>query len=163
MTPGGSPSETAWAVLAQVSDPELPFVSVVDLGIVRALHIDRVGAAHVTLTPTYSGCPATEVIHQDVVSALERGGFGPVTVTESLSPPWTTAWITEQGRASLLAHGIAPPTPYDAGIRFARPEVRCPRCGSIDTRQVSAFGSTACKSMHACDACLEPFEAFKCL
>lgn len=163
MTHSGEPTDAAWAAVAEVTDPELPFLSVVDLGIVRALVIDDGGAAHVTITQTYSGCPAAEVIHRDVASRLERAGFGPVTVTETLSPPWTTDWITEKGHAALLAHGIAPPTPHDSRARFSTPVVPCPRCGTTDTRQVSAFGSTACKALHTCEACMEPFEAFKCL
>jgi ring-1,2-phenylacetyl-CoA epoxidase subunit PaaD len=139
------------AVLAEVPDPEIPAVSLVDLGIVREVH-----ASHVVLTPTYTGCPATLVIETMVRAALDQAGFEDVRIETTLSPPWTTDWITEQGRAKLKAYGIAPPIP--AGTRA----VECPQCGSVETQEVSRFGSTPCKAQWRCRDCLEPFDLFKC-
>jgi ring-1,2-phenylacetyl-CoA epoxidase subunit PaaD len=138
-------------VLAEVPDPEIPAVSLVDLGIVREVAADRV-----VLTPTYTGCPATLVIETMVRVALDQAGFGYVRIETALSPPWTTDWITEQGRARLKAYGIAPPVP--AGTRA----VECPQCGSGATEEVSRFGSTPCKAQWRCRDCLEPFDLFKC-
>lgn len=139
------------AVLAQVPDPEIPAVSLVDLGIVREVHAD-----YVVLTPTYTGCPATLVIETMVRVALDQAGFEDVRIETTLSPPWTTDWITEEGRAKLRAYGIAPPIP--AGTRA----VDCPQCGSAETQEVSRFGSTPCKAQWRCRDCLEPFDLFKC-
>ncbi len=151
-----------WRVLAEVGDPELPFLSVVDLGIVRGVSLDE---RTVTLTPTYSGCPATEVIALAVASKLAEAGFD-LRVEQRLSPAWTTDWITAEGRERLIAHGIAPPPKASSEKRalFAdRPPLACPKCGSQKTELVSAFGATACKALHRCLSCREPFEAFKCL
>lgn len=146
-----------WAVLATVPDPEIPAVSVVDLGIVR-----RVDAEAVVITPTYSGCPATFAIEAAIRAALRQAGLPHAVVTE-LSPPWSTDWITEDGRARLRAYGIAPP-PRGAGSSSLRNReaAECPRCGSADTQEVSRFGSTPCKAQWRCLACLEPFDRFKC-
>jgi len=151
-----------WRVLAEVGDPELPFLSVVDLGIVRSISLDD---GVVTITPTYSGCPATEVIGLAIANKLAEAGLD-LKVETKLSPAWTTDWITEKGRETLRANGIAPPpaASSDKHALFAEPPVMaCPLCGSPDTEQVSAFGATACKAMHRCQSCSEPFEAFKCL
>jgi ring-1,2-phenylacetyl-CoA epoxidase subunit PaaD len=154
----------AWEVLSQVLDPEVPAVSLIELGIVRDL-VETADGVEVVLTPTYSGCPATEVIEQSVRDALSR--FGTVTVTMRRAPAWTTDWITDEGREKLRQYGIAPPGPVDAGqgvpIRIVRRRetIACPRCGSAHTEQLSAFGSTACKSLYRCIACREPFEHFK--
>jgi ring-1,2-phenylacetyl-CoA epoxidase subunit PaaD len=137
-----------WAVLEGVMDPEIPVVSVVDLGIVREVRPDRV-----TITPTYTGCPATQVIERDIRAALDAAGFRDVAIETELSPPWTTDWISEAGKAKLSAYGIAPPGPG---------AVACPQCGSTDTEEVSRFGSTPCKAQWRCRACLEPFDRFKC-
>ena len=137
------------AVLETVMDPEIPVVSVVDLGIVRDVRADRV-----TITPTYSGCPATEVIERSVREALDAAGYRNVEVETALSPAWTTDWITERGKAALKAYGIAPPELAKAAT--------CPQCGSTDTEEVSRFGSTPCKAQWRCKACLEPFDRFKC-
>ena len=156
----------AWRVLETVLDPEVPALSLVDLGIVREVHALEDGL-QVVLTPTYSGCPATEVIEQSVVDALAEAGLGPVTVVTRRAPAWTTDWISEDGRRKLREYGIAPPGPVDAGagapIRIVRKSaaVECPRCGSANTERLSAFGSTACKSLYRCVACREPFEHFK--
>jgi ring-1,2-phenylacetyl-CoA epoxidase subunit PaaD len=154
----------AWEVLSQVLDPEVPAVSLVELGIVRDL-VETADGVEVVLTPTYSGCPATEAIEQSVRNALAR--FGTVTVTMRRAPAWTTDWITDEGREKLRQYGIAPPGPVDMGqgvpIRIVRRReaIACPRCGSTHTEQLSAFGSTACKSLYRCVACREPFEHFK--
>ena len=161
--------DAAWAALDAVPDPEVPAVSVRDLGIVRAV-LEHGDGIEVVLTPTYSGCPATEVIEQSVIDALVAAGLGPVRVTMQRAPAWTTDWISEDGRRKLREYGIAPPGPVDTGagapIRIvgrtaASPKVECPRCGSANTERLSAFGSTACKSLYRCVACREPFEHFK--
>ena len=160
---------SAWGVLDHVLDPEVPALSVCDLGIVRDV-LDHGQSLEVVLTPTYSGCPATEAIERDVLAALCAAGLGPATVTLRRAPAWTTDWISVQGRQKLLDYGIAPPgkTAPDAAvpIRFVGrapkpPALPCPRCGSRHTEQLSAFGSTACKSLYRCLACREPFEHFK--
>jgi len=140
-----------WDVLETVPDPEIPVVSVVDLGIVRTVQPDRV-----VITPTYTGCPATQVIERDIRDALDAAGYREVRIETVLSPPWTTNWISAEGREKLLAYGIAPPVP--AGERA----VHCPQCGSVDTAEISRFGSTPCKALWRCRSCAEPFDLFKC-
>ena len=140
-----------WEALRNVPDPEIPVVSIVDIGIVREASRERV-----VLTPTYTGCPATLVIEQMVRAALDAAGFADTKIETTLAPPWTTDWISEEGRAKLLAYGIAPPRP--PGER----EVSCPQCGSTATEEISRFGSTPCKAQWRCRACLEPFDLFKC-
>lgn len=140
-----------WSVLEGVADPEIPVVSIVDLGIVREVHDDKV-----VVTPTYTGCPATLVIQTDVRIALDKAGFEDIAIETVLSPPWTTDWISAAGREKLHAYGIAPPTP--AGQRA----VVCPQCGSSDTEEISRFGSTPCKALWRCRSCAEPFDLFKC-
>jgi ring-1,2-phenylacetyl-CoA epoxidase subunit PaaD len=144
-------AQRIWEVLETVPDPEIPVVSVVDLGIVRDVTPDRV-----RITPTYTGCPATQVIQRDIRDALDAAGFRKVAIETILSPPWTTDWISEAGKAKLKAYGIAPPQP--AGQRL----VECPQCGSTDTEEISRFGSTPCKAQWRCRDCLEPFDLFKC-
>ena len=144
-------TDAIWEVLERVPDPEIPAVSVVDLGIVR-----EVGRGRVTITPTYTGCPATQVIESDIRTALDAAGFREVAIETILSPPWTTDWISEAGRAKLKAYGIAPPV--SAGQRA----VECPQCASSETEEISRFGSTPCKAQWRCRACLEPFDLFKC-
>jgi ring-1,2-phenylacetyl-CoA epoxidase subunit PaaD len=145
------PTAGLWAVLESVPDPEIPVVSVVDLGIVREVSPERV-----VITPTYTGCPATQVIERDIRDALDAAGYRAVRIETTLTPPWTTDWISQAGRAKLKAYGIAPPLP--AGERA----VECPQCGSIHTEEVSRFGSTPCKAQWRCRDCLEPFDLFKC-
>lgn len=170
--PGGSARiAAAWAVLATVPDPEVPAVSVRDLGIVRDVLLQNAGGElEIVLTPTYSGCPATEAIEQSVLDALAAAGLGPARVRLQRAPAWTSDWISEEGRRKLLEYGIAPPGPAGgatiAPLRFmgtsrAAPKIACPRCASEATEQLSAFGSTACKSLYRCRACREPFEHFK--
>ena len=142
-------TDALWQVLEQVPDPEIPAVSVVDLGIVR-----EVSPGRVVITPTYTGCPATQVIERDIRDALDAAGFGGVAIETTLSPPWTTEWISETGKAKLHAYGIAPPSTAQTAT--------CPQCGSVDTEELSRFGSTPCKAQWRCRACLEPFDRFKC-
>lgn len=157
----------AWRVLHGVLDPEVPALSVCDLGIVRDV-IAHDHGLEVVLTPTYSGCPATEVIEQAVIDAMNGAGVGPARVTLRRAPAWTTEWISEDGRRKLREYGIAPPSGSAALVQerpirlVPRERVECPRCGSTDTERLSAFGSTACKALHRCIACREPFEHFKC-
>jgi ring-1,2-phenylacetyl-CoA epoxidase subunit PaaD len=156
--------ERAWSVLHGVPDPEVPALSLTDLGIVRDVKpaAAGMGGLEVVLTPTYSGCPATEVISQSVVDALQAAGLGPVQITLQRAPAWTTDWISEDGRRKLREYGIAPPGPVESStIRIVRRDVECPRCGSRSTERLSAFGSTACKALYRCLACREPFEHFK--
>jgi ring-1,2-phenylacetyl-CoA epoxidase subunit PaaD len=156
----------ARAVLAAVPDPEIPVLSVIDLGIIRAVESQPDGTLRVAVTPTYSGCPATAVIRADIATALEQGGFGQVRIVDVLAPPWTSDWISAEGRRKLAAYGIAPPPEPVASLRALRDpgrHVECPRCGARDTELLSEFGSTPCKSLHRCRACREPFDSFKCL
>jgi ring-1,2-phenylacetyl-CoA epoxidase subunit PaaD len=150
-----------WAWLDRVPDPEIPVLSITDLGIVRDVHIaERIV---VGLAPTYSGCPATEAIEQSVRDELRQHGFGDVVIERRLSPPWTTDWITPRGRERLLAYGIAPPALGKRAPTAGDRPAACPRCGSDATSRVSEFGSTPCKAAWRCRECLEPFEYFKCL
>jgi len=152
-------------VLESIPDPEIPVVTIVDLGIVRSVRQEKDGRWHVTITPTYSGCPATAVIRQQVRAALDAAGWGDAVLEEALSPPWTTDWLTPGGREKLRRFGIAPPEGSAAGAGQQRglTPVPCPRCGSRDSERVSEFGSTPCKAHYRCRACAEPFDYFKCL
>ena len=153
-------------VLAGVPDPEIPVLSVVDLGIVRHVESDASGRLRVGLTPTYSGCPATEAIRASVRAALDRAGFADAVLEEVLAPPWTSDWISPGGRARLLAFGIAPPETQVKSPRallHGGAPIACPRCHSRDTERLSEFGSTPCKAHHRCRACREPFDHFKCI
>jgi ring-1,2-phenylacetyl-CoA epoxidase subunit PaaD len=149
-----------------VEDPEIPSVSIVDLGLIRFVELQPDGRLEVGLSPTYVGCPATEVIRGSVQAALEAAQVGEFGVTVVLSPAWTSDWISEEGRRKLELHGIAPPAQRVSSLRdvlrVAKP-VACPRCRSLDTETLSEFGSTPCKALHRCRACLEPFEYFKCI
>ena len=153
-----------WQLLATVLDPEIPVLSIVDLGIVREVR-EEAGRLRVAITPTYSGCPATEVIRGLVRSALDAGGHPDAVLEEVLSPPWTSDWLTPAGREKLRSFGIAPPEQSVTNPRELRPPptVSCPRCASRDTQRVSEFGSTPCKAHYRCAACGEPFDYFKCL
>ncbi|WP_164233228.1 1,2-phenylacetyl-CoA epoxidase subunit PaaD [Microbacterium hydrocarbonoxydans] len=153
----------AWRVAAAVADPEVPVLTIEDLGVLRAVEVDG-DAVRVDITPTYSGCPAMDTIRDDVVLALTAAGWAQVDVRLVLSPAWTTDWMSDAGKRKLAEYGIAPPSGRAAvpggPIRLAL-SVRCPRCGSLDTREVSRFGSTSCKALYECRACLEPFDHFK--
>ena len=151
----------ARAIAASVADPEIPVLTISDLGILRDVALCD-GRVVVTITPTYSGCPAVEAIRDDVLRALTDAGYEAVTVRTVLSPAWTTDWMTDAAKQKLLDYGIAPPT----GTRSVGPvsvplSVRCPQCGSLDTREITRFGSTACKALYECRTCLEPFDRFK--
>jgi ring-1,2-phenylacetyl-CoA epoxidase subunit PaaD len=155
----------AWQALAAVEDPEIPAVSVIDLGLIRYIKPQPNGTLEVGLSPTYVGCPATEVIRRSVKNALRGAGVGAFVVANVLSPAWSSDWITAEGRRKLKIYGIVPPE-QSASLRelmrVNRP-VGCPRCHSTDSECISEFGSTPCKALHRCRACLEPFEYFKCI
>lgn len=152
--------ERVMALLEHVPDPEVPCVSVVDLGIVRDVH--EGAAPRVVITPTYTGCPATHAIEAAIRKELDGAGFSHIKIETTLSPAWTTDWISDEGREKLRAYGIAPP-PKGAALHSLRDEhAACPRCGSTDTEEISRFGSTPCKALHRCLACREPFDRFKC-
>jgi ring-1,2-phenylacetyl-CoA epoxidase subunit PaaD len=159
-------SEELLAVLDAVMDPEVPVLSVVELGIVRDVSVGESGVV-VTITPTYSGCPALRVIEQDIEAALRAHGVERVEVETSYMPAWTTDWIPAEAREKLRAYGIAPPgaADHDAPVTIGRRRVavRCPYCGSMDTTSQSDFGSTACKAIHVCGSCRQPFEEFKAI
>ena len=168
-----TPTADAHAVAAAVPDPEVPVLTIGDLGVLRDVTVDVDGRVQVTVTPTYSGCPAMDAIRTDVVAALTDAGFADAQVHTVLSPAWTTDWMSDEGKRKLLAYGIAPPSQRPAAPAIGSPtrtgpvlvnlSVRCPRCGSGDTRELSRFGSTACKALWSCSACLEPFDHFKAI
>jgi len=178
-------STHVWKLLAGVSDPEIPVISVVDLGIVRDVQVTGPASCAVTITPTYSGCPAMQVIADDIQQALHKAGIGQVDIITRLSPAWTTDWMSDAGKARLKGYGIAPPAqkvidisglrrspatggvpdPLRAGVArgaVPAPKVVCPHCGSSHTEVTSQFGSTPCKSLYKCLDCKEPFDYFKC-
>lgn len=154
-----------WEILETVMDPEVPVLSVVDLGIIRSVHLNG-KAVEVVITPTYTGCPAMEMIRIQVNLQLRLAGYDPVTIKTVLSPAWTTEWMSESGKEKLLAYGIAPPNVKQIVCTteyFQREEaVQCPHCRSYHTTMISEFGSTACKSLYKCLDCQEPFDYFKC-
>lgn len=159
--------ERAWSVAAAVKDPEVPVLTIEDLGVLRDVTVDG-DRIRVDITPTYSGCPAMDTIRDDVELALTRAGFGSVEVRLVLAPAWTTDWMSDEGKRKLTEYGIAPPTGHAALRQVQGPVrvalgVRCPRCGSLDTRELSRFGSTSCKALYECRACLEPFDHFKAI
>ncbi len=153
---------TAWDVAAAVVDPEVPVLTIADLGVLRDVREDG-DAVVVTITPTYSGCPAMDVIRDDLELALGAAGYRDVRVNLVLSPAWTTDWMSAEGKRKLAEFGIAPPSGRAAASGPIRLQlgVKCPRCGSLDTREVTRFGSTSCKALYECRACLEPFDFFK--
>lgn len=162
MVIGRSAAATATEAVFEVADPELPHVSIGDLGIVRKVEINaETGVLTAALTPTYTGCPATEQIRDDVATTIRQHGFEP-HIEIIMSPPWSTDWITDRGRERLRAAGIAPPNPVpDATATAVELPVACPRCGSRRTRRITEFGSTACKASYVCNICREPFDYFK--
>ena len=152
------------ALLEQVKDPEIPVISIRELGVLRDVKVED-GLVEVVITPTYSGCPAMDVMRQDVEKVLRDAGIERFSVKQVLSPAWSTDWISEGGRKKLLEYGIAPP-PHTSDIRALKggiPVTVCPQCGSSDTVLVSQFGSTPCKALYKCNSCQEPFDLFKCL
>ena len=152
MTAAAPDTQTVWSWLADVADPEIPVISVVDLGIVRDVAWNG-DTLDVTITPTYSGCPATAVIARDIETALHAHGIADVRLHTAIAPAWTTDWITDAGKQKLLDYGIAPPTVA---------QTACPRCGSAETSLISQFASTPCKALYRCESCREPFDRFKC-
>lgn len=166
MTNSELPSrEEILQLLTAVKDPEIPVLNVVDMGIVRDVKVDSTGVT-VTITPTYSGCPAMDVIGANIRTLLHRNFGEAVSIEQVLSPPWTTDWLTDEAREKLRAYGIAPPEQgsQNKSLLFAEPQkIACPKCASLNTRLVSQFGSTACKAHYVCNACAEPFDYFKCI
>jgi ring-1,2-phenylacetyl-CoA epoxidase subunit PaaD len=153
----------AWAAASVVVDPEIPVLTVADLGVLRDIKIEN-GVVEAIITPTYSGCPAMRMIALDIEVALERAGFRAPKITTVLSPAWSTDWMSQEGRAKLRDFGIAPPA-EKAGRRalFGLERVACPRCASVEVERISEFGSTACKALYRCRTCAEPFDCFKCI
>lgn len=155
-----------YQILETLSDPEIPVLTLLDLGIIRAVSQNEdTGAVEVVITPTYSGCPAMDFIEVNIKSALQENGFDQVKITTVLSPAWTTDWLTKSGREKLKAYGIAPPVGSSDKLSLlggGATEVECPHCNSTNTKLVSQFGSTACKALYQCKDCLEPFDYFKC-
>lgn len=163
LRPTDARSAQVWDIAAEVPDPEVPVLTIEDLGVLReaTVHGDRV---HVVLTPTYSGCPAIDQMRDDVKIKLHEAGYSNVEVSYTLSPAWTTDWMSEDGKRKLKEYGIAPPSGSAAVRQGPIPVslgVKCPRCNSLRTTEVSRFGSTACKAFYECLACLEPFDYFK--
>jgi len=158
----GDLRQRAWNVAASVVDPEIPVLTIADLGVLREVTV-RDGDVEVAITPTYSGCPAMSMIALEIELALEREGFRSPKIRTVLSPAWTTDWMSEDGRRKLREYGIAPPLPSSSRrALFGVQEVACPQCGSKDTERISEFGSTSCKALWRCKCCREPFDYFKC-
>ena len=157
--------QPVWSLLETVTDPEVPVLSVIDLGIIRDIKLSN-DEAEVIITPTYSGCPAMDVISMNIKMALLSHGFKNVKITSVLSPAWTTDWMSDEGKLKLKEYGIAPPNPKqqvcDEKVFAAAETVQCPHCDSYHTHRISEFGSTACKALYVCDDCKEPFDYFKC-
>lgn len=157
--------KTIWSYLETIKDPEIPALSIVDLGIVRDIHFQD-DQLEVIITPTYTGCPAMDMIAASIRAELSAKGFSTIKITHSISPAWTTDWMSEKGKQQLKEYGIAPPNPKQQVCNdklFAPDEaVQCPHCESLHTHRISEFGSTACKALYQCDDCQEPFDYFKC-
>ncbi len=154
-----------WKLLEQVPDPEIPVLSVVDLGVVRKVNLNN-DEIEITITPTYSGCPAMNQFEDDIKSYLQKNGFQKVIIKTIYSPAWTSDWLTEKAKEKLEQYGIAPPVEKTTDKHFIlgkQPTVRCPQCKSTNTKMISQFGSTACKALYQCNDCKEPFDYFKCL
>ena len=157
-------TEDLFAIASKVTDPEIPVLTIADLGILREVQQDDDGAVHVVITPTYSGCPAMDVITEDLHRVFQEAGHEQVDIRLVLTPAWSTDWMTESGKAKLEAYGIAPPTGRGhAGRVTLGMSVKCPRCHSLNTRELARFGSTSCKALYTCKDCLEPFDYFKVL
>ena len=156
-------TEKIWNILESISDPEIPVLTIVDLGIVRSVSKEG-GNVEVFVTPTYSGCPATDVINMSIRMALLESGYKHIKIINQLSPAWTTDWMTENGKKKLKEYGIAPPQgKIKSEEHLEHISVECPHCHSINTKLISAFGSTACKALYQCEDCKEPFDYFKCI
>ena len=165
--PVDAASQRAWDIAAQVVDPEIPVLTIEDLGVLRSVAVGEGGAVTVSLTPTHSGGPALEAMRDDVTSALHTAGYADVSVDLVLAPAWTTDWMSEEGKAKLQEYGIAAPTGHSSvrpsGAVRLQLAVKCPRCSSLNTRELARFGSTSCKALYECRDCLEPFDYFKVL
>ena len=154
--------EKIWNILEEVTDPEIPVLSILDLGIVRDVKIND-GRMEVVITPTYSGCPAMDFIRKNIRKTLLENGFEEIKITHQLSPAWTTDWMTQEGKDKLMAFGIAPPVGKTFDKNYLNNlQVECPHCHSMNTEVISQFGSTACKALYKCNDCGEPFDYFKC-
>lgn len=164
LRPADPASAAAWDVAATVCDPEIPVLTIEDLGVLRAVEVQQDNSVRVAITPTYSGCPAMDAIRDDVTAALVAAGYGPVRVDLVLAPAWTTDWMSESGKTKLNEYGIAPPTGRAAAgpVRLGL-SVKCPQCSSLNTREMTRFGSTSCKALYVCRDCQEPFDYFKVL
>ena len=163
-----TPRQKAWDIAATVVDPEIPVLSIEDLGILRNVEVAQDGHVKVTITPTYSGCPAMDAIRDDLKTAFAKEGYADVEVDLVLAPAWTTDWMTEAGKQKLREYGIAPPTGMSHAARHAGPirlkmAVKCPQCASLNTKELTRFGSTSCKALYVCQDCKEPFDYFKVL
>jgi len=156
-------TDKIWKLMEDINDPEIPVLSITDLGIVRDIKLTDSGV-EVFITPTYSGCPAMDVISMNIRMTLLKEGFGKVKITQQLSPAWTTDWMSNKGKEKLKAYGIAPPVGKSFDKKYLETElkVECPLCHSKNTKLLSQFGSTACKALYQCNDCLEPFDYFKC-
>ncbi len=152
-----------YKILAAVKDPEIPVLTLEDLGVIRDVNVLNDDEVEVKITPTYTGCPATDVMEEEIRLALFVAGFSKIRITQVISPAWTTDWLSQKGREKLIEYGIAPPVEGQAKTALLEDiSVPCPRCGSEDTKMISAFGSTACKALFQCQSCREPFDYFKC-
>lgn len=156
-------NEVIWNMMKEINDPEIPVLSIIDLGIVKDINISN-GEIEVFITPTYSGCPAMDVISMNIRMCLLQKGFEKIKITQQLSPAWTTDWMTDEGKQKLKSYGIAPPIGKIFNKKYLEEElkVECPQCGSQNSKLISLFGSTACKALYQCNDCLEPFDYFKC-
>ena len=163
-----TPQQDAWDIAATVCDPEIPVLTIEDLGILRNVEVTETGRVIVTITPTYSGCPAMDAIRDDLKAVFKKEGYEDVRVDLVLAPAWTTDWMTEAGKAKLQEYGIAPPSGMSDAARHAGPirltmAVKCPQCASLNTKELTRFGSTSCKALYVCQDCKEPFDYFKVL
>ncbi|MFF1881300.1 1,2-phenylacetyl-CoA epoxidase subunit PaaD [Pseudarthrobacter sp. NPDC058196] len=162
-----TPQQDAWDIAATVVDPEIPVLTIADLGILRNVDVQD-GTVTVTITPTYSGCPAMDAIRDDLYAAFKKEGYGEVHVDLVLAPAWTTDWMTEAGKQKLQEYGIAPPSGHSKAGGHSGPirlslAVKCPQCNSLNTKELTRFGSTSCKALYVCQDCKEPFDYFKVL
>lgn len=158
--------EQIWELMHQIPDPEIPVIDIVELGVIRAVKLNNKSSVEITITPTYSGCPAMKQMEDDIRKQLNEAGFSEIKINTVYNPPWTTDWITQEAKVKLNNYGIAPPehSSIDKGVLLGRERiVKCPRCNSVATQLVSQFGSTACKALYKCSDCLEPFDYFKCI
>lgn len=154
------------SILSEIPDPEIPVITIQELGVIKNVNVISDTEVEVTITPTYSGCPAMKQMEDDIISKLKENGFTSVKVNTIFSPPWTTDWINDFAKEKLRKYGIAPPentTQDKSWLLGIEKSITCPRCGSKNTKLISQFGSTACKALHQCQDCLEPFDYFKCI